>query len=110
VTEREERLARNEVLFRDLNERMKEIGATIALEEPEALELFCECGRSDCVAKLTISTDAYERVRANPERFIVAVGHDAQEVEEVVEQHNGYWIVEKHEEEAQIAREEDPRS
>jgi hypothetical protein len=110
VTEREERIARNEVLFRDLNERLKEIGATIALQEPEALELFCECGQSDCTEKLTLSASEYEYVRARPERFFVAAGHDAPEVEEVVDQRGPYWIVEKHEEEAQIARERDPRS
>jgi hypothetical protein len=110
MTGREERIALNEVLFRDLNERVEQILTTVANERPEALEIFCECGTGDCVAKLTLSLADYEGVRAHPERFIVAPDHDTPEVERVVEKRAGYWVVEKHEEEAPLARELDPRS
>ena len=38
-----------------------------------------------------------EAVRANPRRFIVLAGHDFPEAEDVVEVHDGYVVVEKHE-------------
>jgi hypothetical protein len=110
MTEREARIARNETLFRDLNERVQEVATTIALDVPHALEIFCECGSASCVAKITLPTAEYEAVRAHPERFFIAPGHDIPEVEEVVERRTGYWVVQKHDEEAQIARERDPRS
>jgi hypothetical protein len=107
---REERVALNEVLFRDLNERVEQIVTTLASERPNELEIFCECGTGDCVAKLTLSLADYEGVRAHPERFIVAPDHDTPNVEKVFEKRARYWIVEKHEEEATPGRELDPRS
>ena len=110
MTEREERIAINETLFRDLNERVQEVVTTLVLELPSALEIFCECGSADCVAKITLSVAEYEAVRAHPERFFIVPAHEIPDVEDVVERRTGYWVVEKHEEEAQIARERDPRS
>jgi hypothetical protein len=110
MTEREKRIALNENLFRDLNERVQEVVTKIALEVPNALEIFCECGSADCVAKITLLLAEYEAVRAHPERFLIAPGHEIADVEAVVERRPGYWIVEKHDEGAQIAREQDPRS
>jgi hypothetical protein len=97
-------------LFRDLNERVQEVVTTMALALPSALEIFCECGSADCVAKITLRLAEYEAVRAHPERFFIVAGHEIPDVEDVVEQRTGYWVVEKHEPEAQIARERDPRS
>lgn len=110
MTGREERIALNEVLFRDLNERLEQIVATLANERPEAFEIFCECGTGHCVAKLTLPLADYEGVRAHPERFIVAPDHDTPDVERIVDRRPSYWTVEKHEEEATLARELDPRS
>jgi hypothetical protein len=110
MTGRDERIALNEVLFRDLNERVEQIVTTLANERPDKLEIFCECGTGDCVAKLTLSLIDYGGVRAHPERFIVVPDHDTPTVERVIEKRAGYWIVEKNEEEATLARELDPRS
>jgi hypothetical protein len=51
----------------------------------------------------------YEAVRARPTRFLLKPGHWQSEVERVVEQNERFAVVEKHEEEAEIARETDPR-
>jgi hypothetical protein len=110
MTKREERIALNETLFRDLNERIQEVVTTIALEVPDVLEIFCECGNADCVAKITLSLAEYEEVRAHAERFFIAPGHEIPDVEDVLERRAAYWVVEKHEKEAQIARDRDPRS
>lgn len=83
MTGREERIARNEVLFRDLNGRVEQIVTTLADERPDRLEIFCECGTGDCVTKLTLALTDYEGARAHPERFIVAPDHDTPEVEKL---------------------------
>jgi hypothetical protein len=109
--DREERIARNEALFRDLNERTKEIAESLTPgQPPRVLEIFCECGKADCVEKVALAMNEYEAVRANSTRFIVAAGHEIPDVEDVVAREDGYCIVKKHEEEAAIAREVDPRS
>lgn len=106
MEEREERIARNEALFRDLNERMKEITESLSAGDlSSALDSFCECGSTDCMEKIRIAPDEYERVRAQSDRFLIAPGHDLPEVEDVVKRLESYWIVQKHEEEARIARE-----
>ena len=107
--DRDERVAHNQTLFRELNERLREITETIAPGDAGALELFCECGRADCMEKIHVPALAYEAVRARAELFVVAPAHDVETVERVLERADGYWIVEKHEEEAQTARDTDPR-
>ena len=110
MSDRKERIARNEALFRDLNERTKEITESLTPgDPPRVLEIFCECGQADCVMKLLVSTNVYETVRAHSVQFLVAEGHDVPDVEHVVERTDDYVIVAKHEEAARIARGTDPR-
>ena len=47
---REERLAQNEALFREVNERVAEVVTHFIEVETkgEAVEFICECGRRDC--------------------------------------------------------------
>jgi hypothetical protein len=110
MAERQDRIARNEVLFRDLNERLKEITESLTAGDDEGiLEIFCECGSVDCMERIRVAVESYERVRATPERFLVAPDHDVPEVEDVVDRIDACWVVEKHEGQARIARETHPR-
>ena len=108
---REERLAKNEALFRSVNERMREIAESFELFEgrDSRVEFFCECGRDTCFERIEMTRDEYERLRSDPTHFAVVPGHEAADVERVVRPGDGYDIVEKHAEEAQIARDTDPR-
>ena len=40
------------------------------------LELMCECGRADCMSRLTVSRQVYRRIRAHATCFIVVPGHE----------------------------------
>jgi hypothetical protein len=109
------RLAKNEALFREVNERIAEITEDLApgSANPNQVDgLICECSDPLClerVGPLTIA--AYEGVRRDPRRFIIAAGHQAPDVESVVETHPTYWVVEKAEGVASdVARERDPRT
>ena len=94
VLRRDERLARNEILFRQVNERLASVGGGgSTLTE---LELVCECSDSACLKVLTIRAAEYESLRMNPRRFAVLPGHEAPAVEDVVERHHRFVIVEKH--------------
>ncbi len=109
MTDRQARIAYNETLFRQLNERVAELLSELG-DTSGRFEIVCECGQSDCVAKLVVSRSVYERVRQHPAQFLVSVGHVAPDVERVVEGGDGYEIVEKHPEEALVARATDPRA
>jgi hypothetical protein len=106
--EREERIARNETLFREVNERIEDISRRNAAGD--GLEFLCECGRRDCLEALGVSRPAYEAVRSHGDRFLVAPGHQAPDVEHVVEEHEGYLVVQKMGEAGDIAEAADPRS
>jgi hypothetical protein len=111
VGEREDRIARNEALFRSVNERVRELAASVgSTTVPETVPFVCECGSADCAATVQLTVGEYEHVRADPTQFVVVPGHEIPEVEDVVEQHERYDIVRKHDHEAQIAIDTDPRS
>jgi hypothetical protein len=109
------RLAKNEALFREVNERISEISQELApgAANPELIDgLICECSDPLCLERVGPLTIAeYEGIRQDPRRFIIAAGHQAADVEEVVDRQPTYWIVEKHEgAPADVARDRDPRS
>lgn len=111
---REERIARNEVLYREVNERVREVDDDLSsrgLVEPRALEeYFCECGLDDCMEKIHLTRDEYEHVRASPITFAVLATHVIPDVERVVARHDRFVTVEKLEGERAMALQEDPRS
>src|SRR5437870_5471265 len=71
--DQEERIVRNEVLFRQANEDLR---ARITLEPTEQrLPFLCECGDSTCTVVVVVSLETYELVRAHPTYFLIAAGH-----------------------------------
>ena len=104
--EREDRIARNETVFREVNERVQELSADAPLDR---LEFLCECGDPDCTETVSLDRAEYERLRSDPLLFAVKPGHAIADVEDVVDSNERYQTVRKHEDEAQIARDTDPR-
>ena len=104
---RDERIAQNEALFREVNERIKR--ATVS-EPSEMLTLLCECGNVDCTQVVELPLEGYEEVRRRGERFFVVAGHEDLTREHVVEQAGGVVVVEKLGESGDVARDLDPRS
>lgn len=104
-----DRLAKNEALFRDVNERVKRIDAAQGVPEDELWDFLCECGDGGCLARVSLTIAEYERVRANSVQFFVVPGHEEPEVERVVEDTRRYAVVEKKPGERKIAIERDPR-
>ena len=107
VPNRDHRLAQNEIVFRRINERLASTeGGKAASHE---LHLVCECTNADCLQALTIELAEYEWLRQNPHRFVVLPGHEAPAVEDVVERHDRFVIVEKHAETHDQVEAADPR-
>jgi hypothetical protein len=108
----QERRARNEALFREVNERVEEVtvGSADHRDEDRPIAFVCECGRPDCTEPLEVTRAQYESVRTNPLRFLVVPGHEEADVERVVERRERFLVVAKLGEGARIAAEQDPRS
>jgi len=108
VDERERRMAQNEALFREVNERIKETAD--GLGSDSAFEYFCECANADCTFQLALTATEYESVRADPAQFAVLPLHFTPEVETLVSETDVYWIVRKTGEAGEYVEKLDPRS
>jgi hypothetical protein len=102
-----EKCARNQVVFREVNERIAEL--TADWRQTEMSLFICECSDPGCAESLEISSNEYERVRADGARFAVLAGHQTPEFERVVGGNGRFLVVEKIGTAAAIARDSDPR-
>jgi hypothetical protein len=110
VSKRDECLAQNEVMFRRVNERIVSDLRGRRDGGSHKLEIVCECSDRDCLRVLRIEVAEYEWLRLNPRRFAVLPGHEAPAVEDVVERHDRFVVVEKHAETHGQVDAADPRS
>ncbi len=108
MDEREQRLAQNEALFREVNERVDAIAHKLGPNVP--YEFLCECANADCTFRITLPTSIYEAVRSDPTQFVVLPDHFTPEVEELIVQEETYWIVRKTGDAAEYVERLDPRS
>jgi hypothetical protein len=109
VDERERRVAQNESHFRGINEHLEGTAAALTRLDQQVYEFLCECANRDCARPIPLRLDEYERVRANARRFLVAPGHQLDEVETVVDQYEDVLVIEKHGEAAALVEGTDPR-
>ena len=105
----EERLAKNEVLFRSVNESIEQQALRFGGIDDE-YEFVCECSSTECAEKVTLTLRQYERVRADGTRFVLVPGHTNPEVELLVHRTASHHVVEKDGAARVIAEQADPRS
>jgi hypothetical protein len=107
---RARRLAENEALFRVVNERIEEVNRAFATLT-ETMDVVCECGAIECTERLLLGVPDYERVRSEPTLFVIVPGHQIEDVEDVVEEGDGWMVVQKSKSPGiETARATDPRS
>lgn len=107
--ERAKRVGENEALFRSVNEQVHDLNRTFLVEGK--LRIVCECGEQACIEQIELTPAEYEAVRADSALFAIKPGHEADDVETVVERQDAYWVVRKAPGAPQrIARQTDPRS
>ena len=84
--------------MRAVNEQIAELSESAGgWADPEhEFDFQCECGRIEgCASRVLMTRAAYERVRAQRDRFAVAPGHQTPGIEYVVEEAESYVIVDK---------------
>jgi hypothetical protein len=109
-TPSERRLAENEVLFRELNEKvLAGVSETnrLAIEDnqPEftitvpsaedALQFFCECADEKCTQRVVLSFQEYQNIHKIRDQFVIVPGHQVGSIENVISEQPGYLIVKK---------------
>ena len=108
MDDRKTRIVRNEALFREVNEQVDALNE--AGPRVDSIPAICECGSAACTEIVPIGRQAYDSVRAHPERFLVKPGHEIPDLEDVVEEHGDWAVVAKKPgKPREMAQESDPR-
>ena len=108
MDERQRRLAQNEALFREVNERVEGVGRDFRSNIP--YDFLCECANPDCTFRISLPPSVYESVRADSTQFIVLPLHYTPEVEDLVAEEETYWVVRKTGEAGDYVAQLDPRN
>src|SRR5438094_4434281 len=104
----EERIARTEAVFREVNEAIAKTAENLEADETE---FVCECADPECAQRITADLMEYEAVREFGTHFILAPGHEKESVERVIERRRDYAVVEKIERTVvRIVRQMNPRT
>lgn len=104
----EDRLAKNEVIFRKYNESIekgfeklkkiaKEQGWQESVEQSDdKLYFFCECSDATCQKRILVKPSRYNKIHQNRSQFVIVCGHEVADIEEVlVAKEKGYCVVRK---------------
>lgn len=95
------RLIRNEQIIRNRNTALKKdlkkqfAGTKKAQFAP--VSFICECSALDCTAKIVLTIEAYERIHQQKDQFVLAKGHEIEQIESVSRELPAFNIVEKEE-------------
>lgn len=91
----ERRLIENEVIFKSVNQNIKEFVSERTGSRIKFIKFYCECSDLDCTARIKLTTDRYEELHKNKKCFVTVVGHETPEIEKVIAKENSYQAVEK---------------
>jgi hypothetical protein len=82
-------------LLRAVNEQVNKLASTadVAVDD---FDYVCECADSQCLTVVRLPRSEYSRIAATAAWFVVADGHQSPS-EDVIERHDGYLIVTRHE-------------
>jgi hypothetical protein len=109
ANERTVRAARNQAMFREVNERLEGLAETFRWVS-EMSSFTCECADLGCTSPLELTLEEYEAVRGDGNSFVVLPGHVYYDVERVVRETERFVVVSKLGEGAGVAEAFDPRS
>ena len=96
--DRKDRVARNEVRAREMNERLG------------FATFVCECGDATCARVVRMPRGIYESIRADSRRFFVLPGHELHDTEDVVVRRDDWLVVRKRDDVAPIVEPSNPRA
>jgi hypothetical protein len=94
-------------MYRAVNQEIERVSGELG-EGPEGqLSVICECGRDGCSATVDLTVAEFEDAHAQLDRFVVAPGHEDEQLEHVVKRSERYLVVDKFGEAERIAEAEE---
>jgi hypothetical protein len=107
ITASERRQIENEVVFRQMNEKvekgLKKLDKMAKAEgyhtdlqvDDMVLNFYCECSDENCHQRIPLTLKKYEELHDNRKKFIVIPGHEVAAIEKVVAKKSHYAEVKK---------------
>jgi anti-sigma B factor antagonist len=94
--QRKQRIIKNELEFRDYNNRRLKVEDVAPTDTEELIPFVCECGDSDCIETLAVTAAQFVEAHAEPNRFLIKPGHVYPDVERIIAEQPTYAVVEKY--------------
>lgn len=102
----ERRLAENELLFRNANEKVRESLEKLKnSDEAKAVpslakndipvHFYCECSDKKCRKRIIMKPDEHKKLHQNSSQFVLIPGHEITSIERVMKTEDDYVVVEK---------------
>jgi hypothetical protein len=88
-----QRAARNEEVFRSVNERIEEGAEQHGVSG--ALPFHCECGSATCLETIDIPPARYAAIVRERYHFVLIRGHEQPHIERILETEPDFLVVEK---------------
>jgi hypothetical protein len=102
---RARRAARNQALFRAVNDEIRYASELASCGGDIVHDFVCECAAETCTTPIRLSLRQYDEVRANARLFVVAPGHEEPGLEQVVSEGRTATVVEKRGDAGEVADE-----
>jgi hypothetical protein len=106
---RHDRVSRNEAMYRAVNREIEQATKGLGEGQHDRLEAICECGEDGCSATLDLTLREYDDAHRQRDRFVVAPGHEDEQIEHVVTRTERFLVVDKFGEAELIAEAEEQR-
>src|SRR3954452_1934597 len=100
------RAAKNQSLFREVNERIGELSVS---SPASFIQFVCECMTEGCDQQVSLTREEYEQIRSGSNRFFVVTGHEVVDVERIVDSTDRYVVVANLGKGESVAEHLDPR-
>ena len=96
-------------MYRAVNRDIEQVSEELGEGQHDRLEVLCECGQDGCSETLDLTVAEYDDAHAQRDRFVVAPGHEDEQIEHVVTRTERYLVVDKFGEAERVAEAEERR-
>jgi hypothetical protein len=109
VDARHERVSRNEAMFRSANREIERASEQAGDGPQDRIEAICECGQDGCSETIDLTLAEYDDAHRQRDRFVIAPGHEDEQIELVAARTERYLVVDKFGEAERVAEAEERR-
>jgi hypothetical protein len=96
-------------MYRTVNLEVERASEEVGDGPHDRLEILCECGEDGCETTLDVTHAEYDEAHEQRDRFMVALGHEDEQIEHVVKRTPEYLIVDKFGDAERVAEAEERR-